>query len=59
MDKDGQEEAAGAKGQAGGVGASNPFDFVTLYCGRDPMDSSRLLVKKVLKVPVDYGKYGG
>ena len=35
-----------------------PFDFVTVYSGIDPMEKSRVLVKKIVKVPIEYGKYG-
>ena len=33
--------------------------FHTIYAGVDPNEKSRLLVKKIVKVPVEYGKYGG
>ena len=33
-------------------------DFRTLYCGADPMEKSRLLVKSVVKIPVEE-KSGG
>ena len=37
----------------------DPTTFQTLYAGIDPMEKSRLLIKKVVRIPVEYGKYGG
>jgi hypothetical protein len=33
--------------------------FHTIYAGNDPIDKSRKLIKKIVKIPVDLGKYGG
>ena len=31
--------------------------FATLYAGRDPIDSSSMLIKQIISMPVDYDKY--
>ena len=33
--------------------------FHTLFVGKDPMEKSRILIKKIVEIPVDLGKYGG
>ena len=35
------------------------INFQTVYAGIDPNEKSRALVKKIIQIPVEYGKYGG
>ena len=37
---------------------SDPLNFYTIYAGSDPQEKSRKLIKKIVKIPVDLGKYG-